>query len=493
MNESQDHKSVNPSMESQEQTLYQKKLQKEQSKQVNSKKALGLFAGFLFILIIVVFLLPSFVEDNEEKISEVSESEISPIILNQVILAKKPIAEALLSELLIKMESLKLEGILFWGMGDWEQVLLAQQAGDSAFIDQKYDLAAIQYRQALQKLSDMEISIPDVLANALEQGSKSLTNGNKDEAISNFEIALAINGNNAEAKRGLDRALKLDQVIERTTRGETEFVLGNFESSVQSFENALKIDAEWKPAMLGLEKSEMAYEEQTFQSSISKGFQFLANGSFDDAERLFNQALLIRQDSKEAQQALDELNLKKIASLTKSFKYKALIAEVNEEWNQAKGFYEEILVIDPNIEEVKESLNRVESRILLDAEMTSIIARSDYYNDDKVFGQAQAILQTAKSIERIGPKMGALVEKLDSLIKIASIPMKVILESDELTEITIFKVAQIGSFQQKMVSLRPGIYTARGSRKGFMDETIRFRVEPNKQNQIFRIICSKKI
>ena len=159
-----------------------------------------MFAGFLFILIIVVFLLPSFVEDNEEKISEVSESEISPIILNQVILAKKPIAEALLSELLIKMESLKLEGILFWGMGDWEQVLLAQQTGDSAFIDQKYDLAAIQYRQALQKLSDMEISIPDVLANALEQGSKSLTNGNKDEAISNFEIALAINGNNAEAK-----------------------------------------------------------------------------------------------------------------------------------------------------------------------------------------------------------------------------------------------------------------------------------------------------
>ena len=115
---------------------------------------------------------------------------------------------------------------------------------------------------------------------------------------------------------------------------------------MQSFENALKIDAEWKPARLGLEKSEMAYEEQTFQSSISKGFQFLANGSFDDAERLFNQALLIRQDSKEAQQALDELNLKKIASLTKSFKYKALIAEVNEEWNQAKGFYEEILVID---------------------------------------------------------------------------------------------------------------------------------------------------
>ena len=34
---------------------------------------------------------------------------------------------------------------------------------------------------------------------------------------------------------------------------------------------------------------------------------------------------------------------------------------------------EDILVIDPNIEEVKESLSRVESRILLASEMKSII------------------------------------------------------------------------------------------------------------------------
>ena len=211
------------------------------------------------------------------------------------------------------------------------------------------------------------------------------------------------------------------------------------------------------------------------------------------SKSLFDQALSIRPSSQEALQALDELNLKRIASLTKSFKYKGLIAEVNEEWNQAKGFYEEILVIDPNLEEVKDSLSRVESRILLEAEMTSIIARSDAYNDNKVLGQAQALLETAKSIERIGPKMEGSIQKLDSLIRIALIPVDVIFESDELTEVTIFKVDQMGTFQQKIVPLRPGIYTVRGSRKGFKDETIRFRVGPNKQNQRVRIICNKKI
>ncbi|HJL80037.1 MAG TPA: hypothetical protein QGF88_02640, partial [Gammaproteobacteria bacterium] len=116
-----------------------------------------------------------------------------------------------------------------------------------------------------------------------------------------------------------------------------------------------------------------------------------------------------------------------------------------------------------------------------------------FYNDNKVLGQAQAILQTAKSIERIGPKMEESIQKLDSLIQIALVPIDVLFESDQLTEVTIFKVDQMGSFQQKIVSLRPGIYTARGSRRGFKDETIRFRVEPNKQNQRIRIICNNKI
>ena len=276
-------------------------------------------------------------------------------------------------------------------------------------------------------------------------------------------------------------------------KGQIEFDIGNYELAIQSFEDALSIDSNWEPAKNGLNRSKKSFEEEIFQESISKGYQYLNEENFEEAEGLFNQSLLIRPNSQEAKQALDELNLKRIASLTKSLKYKGLIAEVNEEWKQAKGFYEDILVIDPNIEEVKESLSRVESRILLASEMKSIITRSDSYNDNKVLGQAQAILDTARSIERIGPKLQESIQKLDALIQVALIPIDVIFESDELTEVTIFKVDQMGTFLQRIVSLRPGIYTARGSRRGFKDETIRFRVAPNQQNQRIRIVCNKKI
>ena len=493
MNESNDQKNTDTSVQPEEKTLYQQKLEKERSNSISIQKGAGILVGLTLLLVIVIFILPLLVQEDREDLPNQVVEEKSILIPNQEILAQKPIAEALLSELLIKIESLKLQGILFWGMEKWEDVLIVQQEGDSAFIEQQYDLSAGRYREALQMLSDLEISIPDVLTNALKMGQSSILSGNENDAIANFEIALAIDGNNIEAKLGLDRALKLDQVLERTQRGQTEFAMGSYEPAIQSFEDALLIDPDWEPAINGLAQSKQSYADNLFQESLSKGYRSLNDESFDEAESLFDQALSIRPNSEEALQALDELNLKRIASLTKSLKYKGLIAEVNEEWNQAKGFYQEILVIDANLEEVKESLSRVESRILLEAEMKSIIARSDAYNDNKVLGQAQALLETAKSIERIGPKMEESIQKLDSLIQIALIPIEVIFESDQFTEVTIFKVDQMGTFQQKIVSLRPGIYTARGSRKGFKDETIRFRVDPNKQNQRVKIICNKKI
>ena len=493
MNESIDQINTDTLVQPEEKTLYQQKLEKERSNSISIQKGAGILVGLTLLLVIVIFILPMLVQEDREDLPDQVIEEKSILIPNQEILAQKPIAEALLSELLIKIESLKLQGILFWGMEKWEDVLIVQQEGDSAFIEQQYDLSAGRYREALQMLSDLEISIPDVLTNALKMGQSSILSGNENDAIANFEIVLAIDGNNIEAKLGLDRALKLDQVLERTQRGQTEFTMGNYEPAIQSFEDALLIDPDWEPAINGLAQSKQSYADNLFQESLSKGYRSLNDESFDEAESLFDQALSIRPNSEEALQALDELNLKRIASLTKSLKYKGLIAEVNEEWNQAKGFYQEILVIDANLEEVKESLSRVESRILLEAEMKSIIARSDAYNDNKVLGQAQALLETAKSIERIGPKMEESIQKLDSLIQIALIPIEVIFESDQFTEVTIFKVDQMGTFQQKIVSLRPGIYTARGSRKGFKDETIRFRVDPNKQNQRVKIICNKKI
>ena len=134
MNESVDQKNTDTSVQPEEKTLYQQKLEKERSNLISIRKGGGILVGLSLLLVIVIFVLPLLVQEDKEDLPIQTIEEETILILNQEILAQKPIAEALLSELLIKIESLKLQGILFWGMGKWEDVLIMQQEGDSAFI-----------------------------------------------------------------------------------------------------------------------------------------------------------------------------------------------------------------------------------------------------------------------------------------------------------------------------------------------------------------------
>jgi len=76
-------------------------------------------------------------------------------------------------------------------------------------------------------------------------------------------------------------------------------------------------------------------------------------------------------------------------------------------------------------------------------------------------------------------------------LKFASIPLETIFISDDMTQITIYKFGEFGSFYEKTVPLRPGKYTAIGTRPGYRDVILKFRVE--KVGQQFMIQCKEMI
>ena len=112
MNESVDQNNTDTSVQPEEKTLYQQKLEKERSNSISIRKGGGILVGLSLLLVIVIFVLPLLVQEDKEDLPIQTIEEETILILNQEILAQKPIAEALLSELLIKIESLKLQGIL---------------------------------------------------------------------------------------------------------------------------------------------------------------------------------------------------------------------------------------------------------------------------------------------------------------------------------------------------------------------------------------------
>ena len=119
------------------------------------------------------------------------------------------------------------------------------------------------------------------------------------------------------------------------------------------------------------------------------------------------------------------------------------------------------------------------------------ISNVDKLNDDQLYNQAIATLNKAQGLQNKGPKLEKQINDLSRVLKFASIPLETIFISDGMTKITIYKLAEFGSFYEKTVSLRPGKYTAIGTRPGYRDVILKFRVE--KVGQQFMIQCKEMI
>jgi tetratricopeptide (TPR) repeat protein len=481
--------------EAENKTVYQQRLDRRQKQTVRPIIAYALLGSMALILILVVFLLPRMVNEDEASTTNqnLDETRAEQMQLDEAVLAQKPIAQALLSELLAKIDELELSGVQIWAQSEWKKINTIQDEGDTAYLNRSYDMAAASYRTAMQLLIDLEVAVPSVLQQSLSQGQAAILQENKPLAISNFETALAIDGSNQLAKAGLDRALKLDKVIALSNQGKRLAEEREWIESIEAFQAALAIDSNWKPALEGLAASILSNDEEQFQLSLSEGYALMKEQKFEEAEVSFRKSLSIVPDSKEGQQAIEELEIQRRIVLTKSLKYKALIAEVNEEWDNAESYYETILSLDPNIQEVKDSLLRVRQRIKLINQMISFIAKAEQLNDDKLFSQAQETLKQAEAILNKGPELIEQVSKMQQVLKVASIPLQVTLISDQKTNVVIYKKGDFGLFERQSVLLKPGIYTAKGMRIGYRDTTLRFKVDPNQSEQSFTVICREKI
>ena len=67
------------------------------------------------------------------------------------------------------------------------------------------------------------------------------------------------------------------------------------------------------------------------------------------------------------------------------------------------------------------------------------------------------------------------------------------LESDQLTNVTLYRVGSLGVFASKQVELRPGTYTVIGSRDGYRDVRQTLRCGPAETCRRSDVVCVEPI
>ena len=99
-------------------------------------------------------------------------------------------------------------------------------------------------------------------------------------------------------------------------------------------------------------------------------------------------------------------------------------------------------------------------------------------SDDDEFARATEVLAEASADAVAGPLLRKQLDDLRAVVERSSVPVPLIIDSDNETEIIIQKIGTIGTFLRHEVNLRPGRYTIIGSRDGYRDVRDEIILEP---------------
>jgi hypothetical protein len=458
-----------------------------------------LAGGSLLAAVVFVFvLLPRLMEPAPQKPAAVAPApqpaaSDTPQLSPEELAALKAKADALLAKLLSQQSELDALHVDSWGGDQYAHYKELDNAGEDAFLANDFTKAVASYTDATAVGAELLARSADIVKHALAAAQEAFAAANSEVAIAQYDVVLGIEPENATAKAGRARAERLPEVLTLVERGNRERDAGDPKKAIATYREALAIDPRWEPASRALTEVTAGVRDSDFELAMSQGSKALAEQSYAEAQKQFQTALALRPQAREAQDGLSEAREGERLGKIALSEARALAFERRELWDQAIGQYKGALTDDPSLVFAKAGLERSESRAGLDAKLRNLIDNPTLLFSDTVLADARKLVVDARAVPDAGPVLADQIGKLDRLVTLAATPITVQLKSDQHTEVTVYRVGALGSFAAKDLQLRPGTYTAIGSRNGFHDVRQTFTVMPGRNLPPISVICSEPI
>jgi tetratricopeptide (TPR) repeat protein len=462
--------------------------------------AAGAALALLVLLGIVFFALPRWVEEPApEPVAAAPETPVvepepaAPALSEEELAALKERAESQLTELLQQRKRLEALSAPRWGGAEWTAYDDLGRTSDQALLAERFALAVASYAKALAAGEALLARAEQITASALASAKQALAAGNAELAREQFDLVLSIEPANAEALAGRTRAERLPEALALVARAEELRRQQSLEEAADLYREVLKLDSEWAPAQTALAEITAALASQRLDSLLSLGYAALAEEEYAEAREHFEAALAMAPTSKSAADGLAQAEQGEKLDTIALAEARALAFERREMWAEAIDVYEAALAADSTLDFARAGLERSRGRADLDIKLENLLANPNLLLTDSTLADAGLLADQARELATPESRIGTQVARLDELIRLASTPLTIELTSDELTDVTVYRVGPLGAFANKVVQVRPGTYTAVGSRNGYRDVRATFTVLPGQALAPIHIVCTEPI
>jgi tetratricopeptide (TPR) repeat protein len=390
-------------------------------------------------------------------------------------------------------ESLQTRGVTLWGDDRFTVALQRIADGDARLAEEAFGVAESLYLEAIRTLQAVDARSLDVLQELLADGRSALAAGDATAAAAAFSLAARIDPSSRTAATGVRRAEVLDELNALLDDGARQEQSGDIAGAERTYNRAVALDPLSQAAREALARVKARLGDDLFSAAISAGLAALDRNDFQAAREAFRRAGALRPESRQAAEGLVQTEeAEKLATIT-AHRDRAIEMEEAERWRAAEKEYDAILRLDPVIRIAGEGAERTRARAELSEALAYHLDHPDRLAADEVFEEASRLHDRAAAIAPAGPQLHGQVEALDALLARMRDAVRVVLESDERTEVTIYRVGRLGTFSRHEVELRPGTYTIVGTRRGYRDVRHRLVITPGKEPDILVVRCEEKI
>ena len=474
-----------------------------------SQKVVGIALGILLVILaVVIFVLPNsilerpkMVNDAQQVNDDFANTEIhngndnSRIDFYVNLEARKQMeyADTALGEFLSALEVLESRGVERWAMREYLEAKDIYAQADRAYLKKDFIGARKLYLDALTILEPLYALIEPIFQQAYADGVAALKEGNRLKAIQSYGLAIAVTPTHADALAGHQRASNLEAVLSLVDQGVKYEEELDFDAALSSFEQAVKLDNQWQPAYDGIVRVRRALLELEFIARMTEGFDAISSEDYLGARAAFRTAEQLMPESKEPADGLLQvdqgLRLQEIMTL----EHEVHLLENDEHWDAVVKTYEEILKVDNTLSFAIEGLKHGRSMAALHSRLDELISDPDQLSISSVMQKATTLIIDITTKPNAGERLKLQRDELSRLLKRATTTIPIPLLSDNITNVSIYKIGKLGTFKHKKVDLRPGTYVIVGSRVGFRDVRLEFRVAPEIKIKPIVIQCEEQI
>ncbi len=447
-----------------------------------------------------VFLLPTFVSEpwlTSKDLERMEEPAPPPEAIAPSTAAElkryRQESQTVLAEIVIKRDRLRERGVERWAAADFHNALGKVEVGDEQYSYGNYDRSLAYYREARSQLAQLETSGQQKLSQAKSEALAAIDALNLNVARAASELAQAIAPDDPEVGALAARVETLEDVSTRIEAGDHALERDRFEQARQEYRAALNLDPAHPRAAKGLALAQREITGGAFRRQMSRGFAALENGEYEAARAAFRRAGEIDPRNPAVGQALAQVENIESRGQVNDRLAQALELEATEQWAEAVALYEQLLAEDESLADVKARLLPARIRADLDARISRYIEEPLLLSTKSEYDKAQVTLQDAKGIGNAGPLLRQQAAQLEQIVARANSPVNVVFRSDNQTHVVLYRVAELGRFEQTSLRLRPGKYVAAGTRKGFRDVRVEFTITGEPLENPIVVRCEEPI